>query len=237
MTGTLTAVAVVIPARDEAELIGEAVRAALRSMTLAEAAYGVRSILTVVLDSCRDDSEHVARAAAGADSRAELLTIEAGSVGKARAFGVAHALDRLGPPTSEIWLANTDADSAVPEEWLSTQLTIARNGVSGVLGTILPDLQSQADALARDWAASYRRVDGHRHVHGANFGVRADAYLASGGFQAVSYDEDVRLARSLRARGFRLASTAQAPVVTSFRTRGRAPQGFAEFLAELGTLG
>ncbi|KAB1640845.1 glycosyltransferase [Gulosibacter chungangensis] len=230
MLHVLSAVAVVIPARDEAELIGEAVRAALTSMSRAEQTHGVRSILTVVFDSCVDDSERVAIEAAAGDARAEFLSIAAGKVGRARAVGVRHALERLGEPLPNVWLANTDADSAVPEEWVSTQLTFARNGVAAVLGTIEPDRHSVMNAHTREWATRYRPIDGHGHIHGANLGVRADAYVATGGFANVSSDEDVRLARSLADLGFKLVSTKQAPVATSFRTGGRAPHGFAEFL-------
>jgi hypothetical protein len=71
----------------------------------------------------------------------------------------------------------------------------------------------------------------HPHVHGANLGVRADAYLAAGGFAAHPTGEDHALWRALADRP-RIA-TRRIPVVTSARRRARAPSGFAGFLTAM----
>ena len=70
-------------------------------------------------------------------------------------------------------------------------------------------------------------------MHGANLGVRADAYLAAGGHPRLATGEDVALVRSLEALGARLLRTAVDPVLTSGRRVGRAPDGVAGDLAAL----
>ena len=67
-------------------------------------------------------------------------------------------------------------------------------------------------------------------MHGANLGVRADAYLAAGGFRTVAEHEDVGLVETLRAAGAPIDSTDRAPVTTSARSTGRVPGGFAGYL-------
>jgi hypothetical protein len=104
-----------------------------------------------------------------------------------------------------------------------------------VLGTVdVRDWSGHPPGVEGRWRASYDPRDGHRHVHGANAGARADAYLEVGGFADVDRDEDVALAAALRHR--RVVRTGSEPVVTSARNRGRAPDGFAGHLAGLGRL-
>ena len=71
----------------------------------------------------------------------------------------------------------------------------------------------------------------HRHVHGANVGCRADAYVAAGGFLALSSDEDVALAGALAGR--RTVRTGAIPVLTSARRVARLHGGFADYLIKL----
>jgi hypothetical protein len=70
----------------------------------------------------------------------------------------------------------------------------------------------------------------HPHVHGANLGVRADAYRIAGGWHALQTAEDHDLWRRLCAAGNHL-SDASLQVITSGRRVGRAPLGFAGALA------
>jgi hypothetical protein len=74
-------------------------------------------------------------------------------------------------------------------------------------------------------------------VHGANLGIRGDAYLALGGWQPLVTGEDVDLARRAALSGhLRVSRTASIPVVTSVRRVGRAPRGFSSYLRALGGL-
>ena len=101
-----------------------------------------------------------------------------------------------------------------------------------VLGTVDVDDWSPHPAhIQRRWRAFYRPSAGHGHVHGANVGLRADAYLDAGGFASLDRDEDVTLVALLAHR--RVARTASIPVLTSARRSGRASGGFADHIAGL----
>ena len=75
--------------------------------------------------------------------------------------------------------------------------------------------------------------DTHRHVYGANLGVRADAYLAVGGFPPDGPGEDHGLWRRLGAAGYSLAQPTGVRVRTSARLHGRADDGLAGLLRSL----
>jgi len=229
VTPPIEAVAVVVPAHDEEELLPAALRALRASAGLVAARGGPPVDLLVVADACRDRTVSVALAAG-----VRVLPVRVRSVGRARAAGVADALHRVRHlPPGRVWLATTDADSLVPPGWLSHQLALADAGADLVLGTVdVRDWSGHPPDVERRWRASYDAADGHRHVHGANAGARADAYLDVGGFADVDRDEDVALAAALAHR--RVVRTGGEPVVTSARNRGRAPGGFASHLAGLG---
>ena len=73
----------------------------------------------------------------------------------------------------------------------------------------------------------------HSHVHGANLGFRASAYLKAGGFPEKPTAEDHAFVTALTACGCRVLRTRALPVVTSARREARAPNGFSRYLAEL----
>ena len=226
-------VAVVIPAANEERQIGgclSSILAAQARLYRSRASIQVR--IVVVLDGCRDSTAAIA----AASGDVQLVTITAGSVGSARRAGVSAALAGVGP-LSEMWLANSDADCEVPENWLTSMVAEARLGAHVVLGTVTPgpDLDPAARA---EWASRHHLRDGHPHVHGANFGIRGDAYLALGGWQPVVTGEDSDLAwRAARTGHMRISRTASIPVVTSVRRDGRAPRGFSSYLRALGSPG
>ena len=222
----IEAVGVLVPVHDEAELLP----ACLASIQHAFAAVPatVTCELVVVLDACSDDSKQVATRA-GVDT----ITCAACNVGRARALGTRHLLERFTAPRDRIWIATTDADTRVPRDWLANQLRFARAGAQAVAGTIaVDDWTEHPPGLAERFARHYTRGGArHGHIHGANLGIRADAYVAAGGFAAVETGEDHALWNALAGRP-RIA-TRRIPVVTSARRQGRAPAGFAGFLVAL----
>lgn len=229
---SISAVGVIVPAHDEAATIADclaSIRAARSHLRMtADDAPAVRVV--VVLDACTD---HTAAIVAKHDD-VEALHITARQVGAARAAGAAYLVQRGCPTTSELWLANTDADSTVPVDWLSGMVRAARAGAHVVLGTAVPVAQMLPRAIERAWHLQHDLRDGHPHVHGANLGIRADAYLALGGWAAVASGEDTALAlRATEAGHLRVVRTAAIPVHTSARTVGRAPHGFAAYLRDL----
>ena len=231
MTRPVAAVAVVVPAHDEEALLPAALAAIAVAQHAVAARGGPPVDVVVVADACADRTADVARSAG-----VRVLPVQFRSVGRARAAGVADALSRVRHvPSDRVWLATTDADSVVPPGWLEHQLALADGGADLVLGTVdVLDWSHQPPHVERRWRASYDPRDGHRHVHGANAGARADAYLAVGGFAAVDREEDVALAAAMRHR--RVVRTGGQPVVTSARHQGRAPAGFAGHLARLARL-
>jgi hypothetical protein len=231
VTGTrIEQVHVVVPARDEAGLLGRQL-AALRT-TLAHARQtrpALSCSVTVVLDSCTDRSVEVVRLFP------EVHAVETGSgcVGTARRLGVEEARWTHPSDPARTWVACTDADSEVPSRWLHTQLELAANGSQLVLGTVWPDPRDLEPALLARWWARHHLRDGHPFVHGANLGFSLAAYDAAGGFRDLAGGEDVDLADRIKELGVRWAATSRIPVLTSGRLGGRAPAGFSAYLLSL----
>lgn len=230
--GRVDEVLVVVPARDEEATLPACLSAL--ATTAARCGRLVRVRTVVVLDLCTDASAAVV-AAASADTGVEAVTSTAGTAGGARGVGVAHGLGRRRRSLDRVWVATTDADSRVPEDWLEQQVAQADAGAAMVLGTVRLDPDETPRPLLAAWLAGYRHREGHHHVHAANLGVRADVLLAAGGFPAVTTGEDVALAATVEALGEPVVRTASTPVLTSSRRTGRSPDGFARFLLGLET--
>ena len=227
MTKRIRTIVVVVPARDEQRSIGrclDALDAAAAALRQARPAEGPDVRILVVLDRCLDDTAEIV---AGRSS-VESVVSSAGRVGEARALGVERALAAGDAEPNETWIANTDADSAVPLDWLTVQLEAAEAGHAALLGAVRPDEEGlDAEQLAH-YLLRHPLRESHRNVHGANLGVRADHYLAVGGFEPVATGEDVSLVASLERLGLSVASTGRAAVLTSSRLLGRAPEGYSD---------
>lgn len=226
----MTSLGVVVPARNEAALLPSCLAALSRSReVLRHTAPEVSVRVIVVLDSCVDGSAGVVRS----HPQVESVPITAGCVGQARQAGIDQLLrtGRIGPIGLGDWFACTDADSTVPEDWLITHHEAARDGIDLLLGTVRPrpDQLSETD-LAR-WRARHDVGDGHPHVFGANLGLSRRALTLTGGFRPLPVHEDSDLATRVRAAGLSVRATAASPVLTSARRSGRAPGGFATYLA------
>lgn len=216
-------VVVAIPARDEAERLP----VALAAVHAASGMSPVPVTVVVAADACTDGTAEVATA-----SGALVVTSTAGRVGAARAAAIRVGLDVDATDPGRIWIANTDADSAVPADWLAVHLEFAERGVDLLRGAVRPDPGELAAWQLRRWLSLNPQTESHEHVHGANLGLTAAAYLAAGGFRDVPLQEDVELVRAVQAAGRVIASTARAPVVTSARPVGRLEGGFATYLRE-----
>lgn len=223
MSRRIDHVVVAVPARDEEERLP----AALAAIHAAAGMVAVPVTVAVAADACADATAVVARAHG-------TLVVEtaAARVGAARAAAVAAGLHAAGIEPGRIWIANTDADSVVPPDWLTVHLEFAERGVALLRGSVRPDRRELAAEHLHRWLALNPPLERHDHVHGANLGLSAAAYLAAGGFGDVPLQEDVELVRAVAAAGGLTASTARAPVVTSARTVGRLEGGFATYLRE-----
>jgi glycosyltransferase involved in cell wall biosynthesis len=224
----IQSVGVIVPAHNEQDLLPSCLTA-LRRAT--RALRGTPVHLIVVADACRDRTVQAARRGGAA-----VVTIGARSVGAARAAGAREALRRtthLDP--ADIWLATTDADTLVPACWLRQQIRYADRRWDAVVGTIrVADWSGYQLAVRSRFGEQYTDGPGpHSHVHGANLGFRAAAYLSAGGFPDKPTAEDHALVASLTAAGSRVLRTSTVSVVTSARRVARAPHGFSSYLADL----
>jgi hypothetical protein len=215
-----------VPAHNEQQLL-PACLAALRAAARHPAIRHLHIHIVPVLDSCSDDSGAVAPGA---------LEVQAHNVGIARAAGFTAVLAReAGRPPEELWLATTDADSTVPGDWLAEQLHLASLGAEVVAGTVrVQDWSEHPDAVREHFRHGYGTpAHRHRHVHGANLGMSAPAYLDAGGVPPLALAEDQALVDTLRTRTRRLVATGRIPVTTSSRRESRAVGGFADHLRRL----
>jgi hypothetical protein len=251
------AVGVVVPARDEQARI----TACLTSVRHALAALPeeIDVAVAVVLDRCTDATPERVAAVIADWLQAVAVTVcpvssakvgigahvpvlpwrpRGSGVGALRDLGVREVLHRLATHrAATTWLLSTDADTVVPADWVLAHLRLAHDGAHAVAG--LADLVGvehlASDALLRYRAIVARGVRGdvHGHVYGANLGVRADAYLAVGGFPPDGGGEDHGLWQRLRVAGYRLVQPVGVRVRTSARLRGRAEDGLAGLLRSL----
>jgi hypothetical protein len=165
-----------------------------------------------------------------------VIECDVRSAGAARRVGCEAVLSHFqGVAHDRLWLANTDADTFVPAEWLAVQLSAADQGAAAVAGIVKLDEHAVHESGAR---AAFNRTyrtgfDTHTHVHGANLGLRADAYVEIGGWSLLGLAEDHCLWRRLRQNGWRVASPTNSVVTTSGRLTGRAAGGFADTLSRL----
>ncbi|MGW4248486.1 glycosyltransferase [Nocardia sp. NPDC004722] len=222
-TTAIDDIVVVVPACDEERWLGGCLDALARSARHIDVPVRV----LVVLDACTDGSAAIVRAA-GADS----VAVSCRSVGAARAAGFAVARGR----GDRTWFATTDADSRVDPLWLERQLTYARGGYGVVAGVVtVADWHGYRRDTRRRYELRYQAgwEAGHRHVHGANLGFRADSYWHTGGFADLATGEDVEFVGRAQARGERVAWARDVVVATSARRIGRAPAGFAAHLRGL----
>jgi glycosyltransferase involved in cell wall biosynthesis len=218
----ITRITVIVPAANEEATI----QGCLSALRAAASGVACPVRIVVVLDGCTDGT---AEEVAGIPDIETVIT-SARNVGHARQVGAAHALrDDMYP--GRHWLANTDADSKAPADWLSRTVELSRSA-DVVLGTVTPNADLPA-STRRAWFDRHTLRDGHPHIHGANFGIRASAYLALGGWRPLVTGEDVDLAQRAITAGLRVHRTARSAVRTSTRTNGRAPQGFSSYVAAL----
>jgi glycosyltransferase involved in cell wall biosynthesis len=221
-------IGIVIPAHNEELYLDTSLHAA-RTAAANQALHGETVHITVVLDSCTDNSRAIVERhamQAGSACGIDYLCVDARNVGVTRAAGVRHVLE-LGAR----WLAFTDADTVVSPTWLSAQLQL---NVDVVCGTVAVSDWSphryNASTLCEYFNNSYTDADGHRHIHGANMGVSANAYLRAGGFAPLSCSEDVALVEALQRTGARFAWSAAPRVTTSARCDAKARGGFGDTL-------
>jgi cellulose synthase/poly-beta-1,6-N-acetylglucosamine synthase-like glycosyltransferase len=222
-------VGVVIPAQNEESGVERCIRSVLASCDACDRCDG--SWIVVVADGCTDGTAELARRSLG--GRGTVVECSIGSPGAARRIGVSEVLRHFGgKDPGRVWLANTDADTHVPRDWIDTHLRHADSNAEAVAGIVQLDPDGLREDVKGLFARTYELAPNgtHAHVHGANLGVRADAYLDVGGWSDLAVAEDHCLWGRLMRRGWRLLSPVGSVVHTSGRLEGRARGGFADTL-------
>lgn len=238
---------IVVPARDEAERIGECLLALAHQREVRPRSFEV----IVILDGCHDNTAEVVEELAKSEPNPPVHTVELTSsegVGRARKLGMDLACQRLlGLGRDEGLIASTDADSVVASDWLARQLELTRLGAQAIGGHIELDPRESgalvADALIEREQRSIERMrtllganpsDGvaeHHQFSGASLALTAATYRRCGGLPVRAALEDEALERALGARGVPIHRSRRVRVRTSARTDGRAPRGLARDLA------
>jgi len=219
---------VVVPARDEQELIGPCIAALAAQTGVAKADYEV----LLMLDRCTDATAQRARAAAG-DLTLRVIHAARPGVGHARREGMDLAAARL-PPDGLI--ATTDADSEPAPDWLRVQLDAVAAGARAIGGRIelgahdLPPAalrRRERDAAARLAALTGAGAREHHQFSGASLSVTAATYALVGRLEPREALEDEGFERALHRHGVPIERLAAVRVTTSGRRVGRARRGLA----------
>ncbi len=219
---------VAIPARDEADSIRECIQSIDRS----SAEVPLPVMVVVAADSCTDRTFHVACRTRTEHCDLDVIKGNWGRAGAARAAAVHHGLHNLATDRGPVWIANTDADCVVPPTWLRVQLDLATD-LDVVAGIVELAPETTAPAMFEAFTSAYH-VDGdhHTHVHGANIGMCATAYVAVGGWCVHTVvGEDHVIWNASKEVGHRMRQTTSLRVVTSARTSSRVHGGFATGLS------
>jgi glycosyltransferase involved in cell wall biosynthesis len=214
-------IGVVIPAHNEEHHIA----ACLTSLLFAAehpALAGQPVSVVVVLDACSDQTEQIVSA-----HGVGRVEVSFQNVGKARAIGADHLL-----AAGAKWLAFTDADTVVPHDWLARQIGFKADAVCGTVK--VDSWNIHGDLVRSKYMELYQYIENHRHIHGANLGLSADAYRNAGGFQHLTAHEDVHLVADLKRIGAHIVWTSTNPVITSARKDYKCRGGFGEYLVNLG---
>jgi hypothetical protein len=237
MSAPIRAVAVTVPARDEADRV----ESCLAALDAAATEIATPVFVVLAADRCRDGTAGRAAKALGAARRmgGRVISVDCGSAGAARQVGAVHAVRALtasGFGLEEIWLASTDADTRPAPSWLRVQLGWAGRGFDAVAGLVEldddPAVPHRTRVRYRTLVAAHGNAHGHSHVHGANLGLRAHWWHRVGGFPPVETGEEHVLWARLRRAGARRVGIHD-HVVTSARMVGRAPHGLAALLGTL----
>jgi GT2 family glycosyltransferase len=239
-------IAIAIPARNEADMIGACLAAIDASVAHARQ-QRVRA--TVLVNNSTDATAARARAFRSRHMRVHVVEValprNEAHAGGARRRALELALASM--PTADI-VMTTDADSRVDCTWIAANLVELEAGADAVAGvvTFRPDVDLPiAPVRHAEWQLAglqarlhslldprpQERWPTHIWAWGASLAVRADVYRAVGGLPAVPLAEDRAFADTLDRHGFRVRRSHLPLVITSHRRQGRAPGGLADLLA------
>jgi glucosyl-3-phosphoglycerate synthase len=235
-------ICVVVPARNEEDLITSCLEALATQERVAHHEYEV----LLILDRCTDETEERAREIGGMHPSLKLHFLHGPGEGSgpARKMGMDAACARLlqvGRP--EGLIACTDADTVVAPDWLAAQLRAVSKGASAIGGRIeLGDDGSLPERVRRRHSEEGRR----RHEHllcdpageaqhwqfsGASMTLTAAVYEQVGGLEPLTALEDEHLEEVLRRHNVPIHRLLSVRVTTSPRVVGRTTRGLSDDLS------
>jgi len=234
---------VVVPAREEEDLIAACLWALATQAGVEPLEYEV----LLVLDRCMDGTRDRAVEAADAHPRLRLHFLGGPGLGSghARRAGMDAACERLmGLDRPKGLVASTDADTVVAHEWLSAQLGAAERGARAIGGRIELGVGSLPQAVVRWHSERGRRrhqkiladpdrlgATEHWQFSGASLALTAETYARVGGLEPRATLEDERLEQVLREQNISIERLLSVRATTSSRLKGRASLGLAHDLA------
>lgn len=231
---------VIIPAHNEEDDILGCLESLQRSHSYAvERGINCRFRVVVVADACTDATAGIVEDFAARHRNVFVLATSFQSVGRARDFGWRHFMRTEESTTGEdsdsawVWVAFTDADSRVPEHWITTHLELAARGVDCLVGTVAPRPETATADLVATWHANHELLENHPYIFGANMGLRASALEAIGGVPPLECGEDEAIVDAVLREGGRIRRTDDCRVLTSARLSGRVNGGFSSYLRQL----
>lgn len=234
----MTRFAIGIPARDEEELLPRCLLALTAAADRLHAHVpGAEVSVVVGLDRCTDATPQVVESAAGIEAlHVSGIVLDAGSAGIARQAACSAAAARARELTADphrVWVATTDADTVVPDNWFLAQHLARLSGYDLFVGTAQPDPDDHEAGVLADFLLRHTFDEGHPHVHGASLGLSLAAFEALCGFAALRVGEDQDLVDRAHAAGMEVLASDAARVTTSGRLVSRLEGGFATYLAAL----
>ena len=200
-----TAIAIGIPARDEARRIG-ACLASIAAGRAPQSAFPSPSWSRPIAARTAPSGSRKARSRSPRGGLSgHVIEVNAATAGGARQAACLAAVAATGRPLAQVWLATTDADTTVAPDWLVAQIRWAEAGVDGVAGLVRVDseLPIEIRRRARAVPAAARRRDRTRP---RLWGEPRAARRALGG-----------------SRRFRTACRRRGPAAVDGRTRSRSP--------------
>jgi hypothetical protein len=233
---------VVVPARDEQDLIASSLLALAGQTGIEPHEYEV----LLVLDRCTDATADRAREVADAHPLLRLYLLDGPGLGSghARRAGMEAACERLtGLGRPEGLIASTDADTVVAHDWISAQLDATVRGARAIGGRIELGPGSLPQAVVR-WHSERGRsrhqklladpaqlgATEHWQFSGASLALTAETYARVGGLEPRATLEDEGLEQVLRKERIPIERLLSVRATTSSRLDGRASQGLAHDL-------
>lgn len=241
---------VAIPAKDEQETLG----AALKALDRAAENYEGDVAIYVLANNCCDQTlavlQHARLRKARLSWAGTSLLPPYQHAGWARRLALDGAAELLNYPDDV--LASTDADTVVAPNWFTRTAHHLDNGVDAVAGqaltrrsdrrALVEKAQRRLNLLNRyhialNWLRADMAVSQHdpwpRHFYegGASLAVTLGMYRATGGAPTPPVGEDRALFDAVRQAGGKVRHPLDVRVFTSGRTQGRAAGGMADTLA------